>query len=280
MTRFLAAVVQMRSGEDKEANLSSAIRWVERAAQRGAKLIALPELFNCLCQPQVMVANAEAIPGPTSEAMSALAARLHVTLLAGSIAERSADPGRVFNTSLLFGPDGIELGRYRKIHLFDIDLPGQVTHKESQWFAPGEEVVHVETPLGRLGMTVCYDLRFAELYRRLADVPIDILLVPAAFTLATGRDHWEALLRARAIENQAYVIAPDQWGQQPPSIPTFGHSMIVDPWGTVTATVPDGEGVAVAEIDHARIAQVRKSLPALEHRRLATDCTIPSPMVD
>jgi predicted amidohydrolase len=257
----------MTSGEDKEANLEAATRLVERAAKAGATLIALPELFNCLGRMKVVTEQAEQIPGPTSEAMSALASRLQVTLVAGSICERSAGHDKPFNTSLVFSPDGREIGRYRKVHLFDIDLPGRVTYQESSWLSAGEELSAVNTPMGCLGQAICYDLRFPELFRALADEQMQILVLPAAFTLPTGRDHWEVLLRARAIENQVFVIAPNQCGQHSSELQTYGRSMIVDPWGTTMATAPDGEGFVTAEIDLQRMSEIRTRLPALKHRR-------------
>jgi len=265
---FRAAVVQMTSGIDVQANLQTASRWVEAAARDGAKLIALPELFSGLGEAEKMVAQAESIPGRTSNTMAALAARLGVLLLAGSMAERDPGTGQTFNTSLLFSAEGKLLARYRKIHLFDIELAGRVSFQESRWFAAGDEVVTVATELGRLGLATCYDLRFPELFRRLADEAADVILVPSAFTLATGRDHWEVLLRARAIENQVYVVAPNQYGRHTPLMISYGRSMLVDPWGTVLATCPDGEGMAEARIDPQHAARIRRQLPALAHRRL------------
>jgi predicted amidohydrolase len=268
MPSFLAAAVQMNSGEDPAANLAVATRLVERAAARGATLVALPELFLCLGRPEVMLRHAEQVPGPTSDALAALARRLGITLVAGSLCEHGPEPTHGYNTSLLFGPDGRLLASYRKMHLFNIDLPGEVRYHESSWLLPGDRVVTAATPLGRLGLSICYDLRFPELYRRLADEGSDLLLVPSAFTLPTGRDHWQVLLRARAIENQAYVIAPNQHGPHGPHLTTYGRSMIVDPWGTELAIAPDGPGVIVAEIDPDHLASVRDRLPALRNRIL------------
>lgn len=267
MDRFIAAVVQMSSRDDKEANLEAAARLIGLAASRGADLVVLPELFNCLGSPEKIVAAAEPIPGPTSEQMAGLAAEHNITLVAGSIAEQSEEPERVYNSSLIFGPGGEQLACYRKIHLFDIDLPGTVTFQESSFMRPGSRVVVTETPLGRIGQATCYDLRFPELFRRLVDDGAEVLVVPSAFTLATGRDHWEPLLRARAIENQCHLLAPDQFGKLSPTIQTYGRSMIVHPWGTILAGVADGEGIAVAEIDLAAQRDIRRRLPALEHRR-------------
>lgn len=262
--RYLAAAVQLNSREEVAVNMAAAIRWTEEAARRGARLVVLPELFNCLGRSEAMLRQAEEIPGATSDALRKLAARLGVTLLAGSICERSPAAGKAYNTSLLFAPDGKLLARYRKLHLFDVDLPGRVCYRESDWLLPGGDVVAVDTDLGRLGLSICYDIRFPELMRL---QQADVQLVASAFTFATGRDHWEVLLRARAIENQAFVVAANQFGEHTPQFITLGRSMIVDPWGTVLAVAADGEGLAMAEIDLARQAEIRRRLPALAHRR-------------
>ena len=269
MKTYRVAIAQTNSSPDKEANVAAASRLVERAAAMGARLVALPELFNCLGHPDEMVRQAEPIPGPTTDAMAQLAARLEITLLAGSIAERSDSSGKVFNTSTLFAPDGRLLARYRKMHLFEVDLPGRVTFQESRWMIAGDETAVVATPLGRLGLATCYDLRFPELFRRLADEQADVFLIPSAFTETTGRDHWEVLVRARAIENQVYVVAPNQYGVHGPKMRSYGRSMIVDPWGTPLAIAPDGEGVVLAEIDLLRLEAIRRELPALANRRLS-----------
>jgi len=257
----------MTSGPDKARNLATAIRLVEETAARGAQLVALPELFNCLANPDIIVSQAEMVPGPTSLAMSELAARLRVTLLAGSIAQRVEGSDKVFNTSLLFSPEGEQRACYRKIHLFDIDLPGQITFQESGFMQAGDRLVVTETAIGRLGQATCYDLRFPELFRRLMDAGAEVLCVPSAFTLPTGRDHWQPLLQARAIENQTYVIASNQYGRNGPGIVTYGRSAIIDPWGVPLAVAADGETVITAEIDLDHQAEIRERLPALRHRR-------------
>ena len=269
-----AAAVQMASGEDKERNLESAERLVREAAERGARLVALPELFNCLGRKEQVIRAAEPVPGPTSRRMGDLARRFRITLLAGSLCERAAGRNRVFNTSLLFDESGTLLARYRKIHLFDVNLPGRVSYQESSWMAPGRDVVSAETSHGRLGLSICYDLRFPELYRRLVRQGCRILLVPSAFSLPTGRDHWEVLLRSRAIENQTYVIAPNQFGQHTPGFATCGRSVIIDPWGIPLAVAPDGEGVILSRLDICRQETIRRELPALSHRRLDPDGSI------
>jgi len=267
VSRFRAAAVQISPGEDKTQNLRSAFALVEQAAAEGAQLVALPELFTCLGRPAAVLASAEDVPGPTSQALCDLARRLAITLVAGSFSERSPEPTKAFNTSLLIGPDGSVLAKYRKRHLFDLEIPGQVSCRESSWLLPGDKMCATTTACGRIGQAICYDLRFPELFRQLVDLGCDLFCVPSAFTLATGRDHWEVLLRARAIENQAYVIAPNQFGQHAPGLTTYGRSMIIDPWGTVLATAADGEGVIAADVDLGRVAAVRERLPALAHRR-------------
>jgi predicted amidohydrolase len=266
MSRHTVAAVQMTSVSDKSKNLATARRLVSQADERGASLVALPELFNCLAQPDTIASQAEPIPGPTSQAMSELAAKCQVTLVAGSIAER-CDTNKIYNTSLLFGPDGVLLAQYRKLHLFDIDLPGCVTFRESQFVAMGNRLVVTDSVIGRLGQATCYDLRFPELFRLLVDLGAELLVIPSAFTMATGRDHWEVLLRARAIENQLFVVAPNQYGRHSENLHTYGRSMIIDPWGTVLATAPDGEGLITAEIDFDQLGQIRSRLPCLQHRR-------------
>lgn len=267
VSSFRAAAVQMSSGENPAENLRATVALVERAAAEGAQLVALPETFACLGRAAQMVASAESIPGPTSEALCDLARRLNITLAAGSYCERSPDPTKAFNASLLIGPEGVVLAHYRKRYLFDLVIPGQVDCRESSWLLPGENLCVTATPHGRIGQAICYDLRFPELFRQMVDLGCQIFCVPAAFSLATGRDHWEVLLRARAIENQAYVIAPNQYGQHAPGLTTYGRSMIVDPWGTVLATAADGEGIIFADVDLARVDAVRTRLPALAHRR-------------
>jgi len=264
----LLAAVQMTSSGDKPKNLDTAVALVKRAAQAGAAWIGLPENFSWMGPESDRPAAAESLDGPTLTRMAQLARELGVTLLAGSILEAGAPGGRLYNASALFGPDGQRLAVYRKIHLFDVDIQDGARYRESEAVAPGADVVVVDTPVARVGLSVCYDLRFPELYRQLSLKGATLLTVPAAFTLMTGKDHWEVLLRARAIENLAYVIAPAQWGRHSERRQTFGHAMVVDPWGTVVACASDGEGFALAQYDPARVAKVRAELPSLSHRRL------------
>lgn len=266
--KFIAAAVQMVADDDKAANLREAERWIRRAASEGASVVALPEVFIWRGNKKLERENAEAIPGPTSRALSALAAELKIYLLAGSILEAIPGSAKAYNTSLLFDPAGKIIAAYRKIHLFDVDLANGVSLRESATRAAGETVAAAQTDLCAMGLSVCYDLRFPELYRGLASQGAELIFVPAAFTAFTGAAHWEPLLRARAIENQAYIVAPGQFGRSRSSFETHGHSMIVDPWGKVIAEIADGPGVITAEIDLDYLKKIRAELPALQHRRL------------
>ena len=266
--RVVAAVVQMTSTTDVERNLAAAERLVTQAAERGARLVGLPENFAFLRAEGQVVPDAQALDGPWVQRMAGLARRLGLTLLLGSLPEQVPGDTRVRNTSVLLGPDGATIAAYRKIHLFDIDLPGMEHLKESRSVLPGDEIVVADTPAGRLGLTICYDLRFPELYRALSSRGARVLCVPSAFTERTGKAHWEVLLRARAIENLAYLIAPAQVGHHGGGRSSHGQALIVDPWGLVVAQVPDGEGIALAELDFARLERLRRELPALGHARL------------
>jgi predicted amidohydrolase len=260
-----AAAVQLNSNADKARNLAAAERLVRAAAADGADLVALPEKWNLLAGGEELLAGAESLGGPSLTAARGWARDLGVHLLAGSIAERGGS-GKAANTSVLIGPDGEDLAVYRKIHMFDVDAGG-VSYRESEHEQPGSEIV--TGPVGEIlaGLSVCYDLRFPELFRILALRGARILTVPSAFTAATGRDHWEVLLRARAIENQAFVLAPNQLGAAAPHFDSFGHSAIVDPWGKVLALAPDVECFIAADLDLAAQEQVRESLPSLANRR-------------
>jgi deaminated glutathione amidase len=267
--KFLAAAVQMLASDDKAANLKEAKHGVRHAAAEGARVVALPEVFAWRGSKKIEREFAEPIPGPSSAAMAQLARDLGIYLLAGSILEEIPGSEKAYNTSLLFDPAGKVRASYRKIHLFDVDLANGVSLRESDTRAHGETMVVIKTDLCSMGLSVCYDLRFPELYRGLASQGAELIFIPSAFTAYTGEAHWETLLRARAIENQAYIIAPDQFGKSAKSFETHGHSMIVDPWGKVIAELPDGPGVITAEIDLDYLANVRAELPALKHRRLS-----------
>jgi predicted amidohydrolase len=265
---YLAAVIQMTTTSDKAANLQKAERMIRLAAARGAQLVGLPETFNWRGKRAEEAAAAESLEGESLAAMAHLARDLQLHLLAGSITEHVPGEDRRYNTSVLFGPDGARLAVYRKIHLFDIDLPGRVTVKESDAKLPGSELVTAATTLGTVGLSVCYDVRFPELYRRLVYAGATILTIPSAFTFPTGEAHWETLIRARAIENQSYVLAPAQFGTNVHGFSDYGNSMIVDPWGRVLARAADQEGVLVAPIDMDYLIRVRRELPSLTHARL------------
>ena len=261
------ALVQMNSRDDPDGNLREASRLIEAAAAGGADLAILPELFNYLGPASEHPRIAEPIPGPATDRLSALAARHRMYILGGSILERVAGESRLCNTSTLFDRSGVLLARYRKLHLFDVDLDGQAPYRESASVAPGGEIVTADTEFGRVGLSICYDLRFPELYRALTSRGAEVFFVPAAFTLHTGKDHWEVLLRARAIENQAYVVAAAQIGPHPPARECYGNSLVVDPWGIVIARAPNRVGVTLATLDFDHLKQVRRELPALAHRR-------------
>jgi predicted amidohydrolase len=269
VNKLLTAVVQMTSTADVERNLAAAESLVAEAAGRGARFIGLPENFAFLRSEGEPIAEAQGLDGPWVVRMAALARRHAVTLLLGSLPETIPGDRRVYNTSVLLGPDGALLASYRKIHLFDIDLPGLEHLKESRSVAPGSAVVVADAGFAMVGLSVCYDLRFPELYRELTRRGAKVLAVPSAFTERTGKAHWEVLLRARAIENLAYVFAPAQVGVHGKGRASHGHAMIVDPWGTVLAQAGGGEEVALAELDLDRLARLRRELPALDHVRLA-----------
>jgi predicted amidohydrolase len=261
-----AAAVQLKSTDDKGRNLEIAERLVREAAADGAELIGLPEKWNLLGSSAALLEGAEPLEGPTLTAAREWARELGVHLLAGSIAERIAGQERLFNTSVLIGPQGDDLAAYRKIHMFDVEVGG-VEYRESEHEQGGEEIVTASLGDLELGLTVCYDLRFPELYRILAVRGARVITVPSAFTAPTGRAHWEVLLRARAIENQAFVIAPNQVGEAPPHYDSYGHSAIVNPWGTVLAEAPDEECYVAAELDLAEQERIREKLPSLANRR-------------
>ena len=267
---FLAAVCQMRSTADGAGNLRQAEELVRAAAARGATFVATPENTNYLGPHAEKVRLAETFDGPTCCLFSALARELSVHLLLGSFNEKSSVNERCFNSSVLFGPTGVLLAVYRKIHLFDVDVPDGVAFRESATVAPGAEVVVAETPFGGVGLSICYDLRFGELYRALVARGASLLTIPSAFTAVTGRAHWEILVRARAIESQAFVVAPGQHGEHGDSglRESHGHSLIVDPWGRILAEAPEGIGIALAELDLAEVGRVRAAIPIAAHRRL------------
>jgi predicted amidohydrolase len=261
-----AAAVQLNATADKDRNLQTAEELVRGAASEGAGLIVLPEKWNVLGDAEALVAGAEPLSGPSIAAVRSWARELGVAICAGSIAERSEDRERLSNTSALIAPDGELAAVYRKIHMFDVDVGG-VAYRESDTEEPGAELVVGAVAGVPVGLSICYDLRFPELYRILALRDARVITVPAAFTMETGRDHWEVLLRARAIENQLFCVAAGQVGEAPPHYRSYGRSMIVDPWGTVLATAPDAECFIVADLRFERLDEVRSAIPSLANRR-------------
>jgi predicted amidohydrolase len=264
--RLVAAAIQMSSTLDKEENKETAEALIRDAVSGGADLVALPELWSCHGLEDVYRENAEPVPGVSTDFLGDLARELGVYVLGGSILEGEPGAQRLFNTSTFFDPSGQLTAVYRKMHLFDVKVSDN-EYLESANIAPGGEIVTAKAGAATLGLSVCYDLRFPELYRLLALRGAEILAVPAAFTLQTGKDHWEILLRARAVENQAFVVAPAQWGRKANGRWTYGRSMIVDPWGTVLATCPDRDGYALATLDLDYLERFRREFPALANRR-------------
>jgi predicted amidohydrolase len=261
------AIIQMNSQDDKQANIAAALDLVDRAAATGARLVTLPEVWPYLGPDDVSRDQAETIPGPITELLAQRARRHGIYIHGGSIYEtRPGDPG-MYNTTLVIDPTGEIIARYSKIHMYDVVLDGVATYQESAAVTPGTETAITEIDGIPVGLTICYDLRFPELFRILALEGAQAIVLPAAFTLMTGKDHWETLIRARAIENGLYMIAPAQWGTHPPGNWCYGRSMVVDPWGTVLTTAADGVGIAYATVDRSRIATVRRQVPSLANRR-------------
>ncbi len=268
MDELRVACVQLNADADKRTAIRTAERLVEQAAGRGAQLVVLPEKWNGYGPTRVIAASAEPAGGESFEAMQDWASRFGVTLIGGSITESRPDHPRLSNTCFVFNPDGTLQASYRKIHMFDVNVDGRV-YRESDAEEPGDTTVVIDACGWRIGLSICYDLRFPELYRILALRGAEAIVVPAAFTLFTGRDHWEVLLRARAIENQCFVIAPNQHGAYPDGMKTAGRSMIIDPWGLLLAQAPDGDAVVVADLDRATVTRVRTEVPSLANRRPA-----------
>jgi nitrilase len=275
-TNNRVAAIQMVSGADVDANLDEAARLISRAVSAGAEFVVLPENFAIMPtkdagQLQVMERDGD---GPIQEFLSAQAHQNHIWLVGGSIPLVSSQPSKVRAACLLFNDRGERVARYDKLHLFDVELDNGEEYSESLTIEPGESVVVVDSPIGRLGLTICYDLRFPELFREMLDQGAEIFSVPSAFTATTGKVHWEILLRARAIENLAYVIGAGQGGRHSSGRETYGDSIVIDPWGKVINRLARGPGIVTADIDRKRLEKLRRSLPSIEHRRLGHDRNI------
>jgi nitrilase len=268
---FKVAAIQMASGPNVPGNLNEAGRLVEQAAKQGAKLVVLPEYFPIMGinETDKVAMREEPGHGVIQNFLRETAKKHKIWLVGGSIPLASSDPKKVLNTCLLFNDRGEQVARYDKIHLFNLDLGNEHYH-EARTIEPGKEVVAVDTPFGRIGLAICYDLRFPELFRAMKNV--DLIVLPSAFTATTGKMHWEVLLRARAIENLAYVVAAAQGGYHVSGRETHGHSMVVDPWGRILDELPRGSGVVIAEVNPAYQESMRASLPALSHRTLTCSC--------
>ncbi len=269
------AALQLEAQDRLEENLERAFDQVRRAARDGARLVLLPENFAFMGSEadkraiaEVVTSEAGAGDGPIMSFLRRAAREANAFVIGGGLPERSGDAARPFNSSVVVGPDGRVVGRYRKIHLFDVEVGDGQTYRESASTSAGDAVSAVDVDGVTVGLSVCYDLRFPELYRALVDAGAQLITVPAAFTLATGKDHWLPLLRARAIESQCWVLAAGQWGTHPKGRRTYGKSCLIDPWGDVVAQASEGVGVVVGTVDLARLDSIRASLPSLSHRRL------------
>lgn len=267
MKSYLAAAVQMNSSPDLDKNLSQAEDLIELAVRRGAELVCLPENFSFLGDDDIKISRAEEIASSSHKFLITMAQRYQVMLLGGGYPVPT-EGGKVLNTALLVDPNGQELAKYTKVHLFDVNLPDGNTYRESNTVLAGQQLppVYASDTLGHLGLSVCYDVRFPELYRHLAHKGAEVLVVPAAFTAYTGKDHWQILLQARAIENTCYVIAPAQTGRHYARRQSHGHAMIVDPWGMILSDAGVESGLAIAPIEPTRLTQVRQQMPSLQHR--------------
>jgi len=264
--KFIVAAIQLCSNEDKAGNLKLVSKFIDNAVKAGADVAVLPEMFSCCGHTKVMVENAEEIPGDTINSLSDKARMHGIYIVCGSIFEK-VEKNKVHNTSVIVGRNGEILAKYSKIHLFDVDIQDKIRYKESENVVAGEKIVTTNLGNVKVGMSICYDLRFCELYRSLALNGAQMIFIPSAFTSTTGEYHWEPLVKARAIENQVFVVAANQIGTSPNNITCYGKSMIVDPWGRVLAKAEDNENVVLAEIDLDLLEEVRTEIPLFEHRR-------------
>ncbi|WP_372365578.1 carbon-nitrogen hydrolase family protein [Candidatus Uabimicrobium sp. HlEnr_7] len=261
-------VVQINTSCSKQENLQKIDKYVEQAAQENCDLVAFPELFNCMVEKKLMKENAEDENGFTCSHLKELAKKHSLYILGGSILYTNDSLELPQNRSFFYSPKGELLADYAKIHLFDIDIPNQVTHFESQRITPGNSIVNVKTDIGNIGLSICYDLRFPELFAKLRSKGAEIITLPAAFTYQTGKSHWEVLIRARAIETQTFIIAPNQCGKLPIGIEAYGHSMVCDPWGKVLAQAEENEGIIFADLDVDYLQKIRREMPVWNHKVL------------
>lgn len=267
MKPYLAAAIQMNSLPDLHKNLAQAEELIDLAVRQGAELVGLPENFSFLGDEDAKLVQSDAIAQESERFIKTMAQRFQVSILGGGFPV-PVDGGKVHNTALLVDKNGQEVARYEKVHLFDVNLPDGNTYQESETVLAGRRVppIYPSKELGNLGLSVCYDVRFPELYRQLSQMGAEVLFIPAAFTAYTGKDHWQVLLQARAIENTCYVIAPAQTGRHNSIRQSHGHAMIIDPWGVILADAGDEPGVAIAAIEPVRLEQVRRQMPSLQHR--------------
>ncbi|AFY31223.1 carbon-nitrogen hydrolase family protein [Calothrix sp. PCC 7507] len=268
MKSYLAAAIQLTSVPDLHKNLAQAEELIDLAVRRGAELVSLPENFSFMGEEEDKLAQGDAIARESEIFLKKMAQRFQVTILGGSFPVPVGDTGKAYNTTILIDPNGQEIARYQKVHLFDVNVPDGNTYRESSTVMAGQQLppVYFSEKFGNLGLSICYDVRFPELYRHLSDKLADVLFVPAAFTAFTGKDHWQILLQARAIENTCYVIAAAQTGNNYARRQTHGHAMIIDPWGVILADAGEQPGIAIAEIKPSRLEQVRRQMPSLQHR--------------
>ncbi|KOP25126.1 hydrolase [Hapalosiphon sp. MRB220] len=268
MKSYLAAAIQMTSVSDLEKNLAQAEELIDLAVRQGAELVGLPENFPYMGEEKDKLAQADAIAQKTEAFLKTMAQRYQITILGGGFPIPVEDAGKVYNTALLVDRNAQELLRYQKVHLFDVNVPDGNTYRESSTVMAGTQLpsIYADELLGNIGLSVCYDVRFPELYRHMSSKGVDVIFVPAAFTAFTGKDHWQVLLQARAIENTSYIIAPAQTGLNYARRQTHGHAMIIDPWGVILADAGEKPGVAIAEIKPSRLEQVRRQMPSLQHR--------------
>lgn len=266
-TAFDVAVLQMNSGEDKAANIETALRLIDEAAETGARMVVLPEIWTYLGDDEGNRLNAESIPGPVTDALAEKARQHGIYVHGGSILEKRDGEPKLLNTTVVFDPNGKIVAQYSKIHMFDVVLDGVASYKESNTVQRGEEIVTFDMDGTTVGLAICYDLRFPELFRILRLRGADVIVLPAAFTMTTGKDHWEVLLRARAIENQVYMVSCGQFGPDSSGKWCYGRSLVADPWGTVIGTAPDREYILRATVDLDYLHKVRRQVPSVENRQ-------------